>query len=110
MPGAVHLVAAYPDRLLRETSVSLEVAVLDDHVQVARSVGLSVDEHWEVVKFARRCGLPLLGRRRDYYSDAEIPVEELFAFQQEGLDLSLSSASTAPQPMGSQRSAALNML
>jgi hypothetical protein len=27
-----------------------------------------------------------------------------------GLDLSLSSASTAPQPMGSQRSAALNML
>lgn len=63
--------------------MSLDVTVLDDEDQVVRSVGFGVDEHWEVVEFARQRNLPLLGRLRDYYSDAQISVEELAAFLEE---------------------------
>ena len=63
--------------------MSLDVTILDDQDQVIRSVGLGVDEHWELVQFAAEASLPLLERLHDFYSDAQIAVEELPAFLEE---------------------------
>ena len=63
--------------------MSLDVTILDDQDQVIRSVGLGVDEHWELVQLAAEARLPLLERMHDYYSDAQIAVEELPAFLEE---------------------------
>lgn len=76
--------------------MSLEVIVLNDQDQVVRSVGFGVDEHWQVVEFARQRNLPLLGRLRDYYSDAEIPVEELAAFLEE-VEAAIRSRDLSPE-------------
>lgn len=63
--------------------MSLDVTVLDDHEGVIRSMGLGVDEHWEIVRLAAEESYRLLGRLRDYYADTEISVEELPAFLEE---------------------------
>jgi len=63
--------------------MSLDVTIFDDQDQVIRSVGLGVDEHWELVQLAAEASLPLLERLHDYYSDAQIAVEELPAFLEE---------------------------
>ena len=60
--------------------MSLDFNVRDDHNLVIRSMGLGVDEHWEIVQLAAKRGYVLLGRLRDYYADAEFFVEELPAF------------------------------
>ncbi|MCC6785650.1 MAG: hypothetical protein IT457_22560 [Planctomycetes bacterium] len=63
--------------------MSLEVTILDTNDQVIRSVGLGVDEHWELMQLATAARLPLLERLHDYYSDSQIEVRELPAFLQE---------------------------
>jgi hypothetical protein len=63
--------------------MSLDITVLDDQEGVIRSMGIGVDEHWEMVRLAAEGSHRLLGRLRDYYAEAEISVEELPAFLEE---------------------------
>jgi len=75
--------------------MSLDVTVLNHRDRVSRAIGLGLDEHCELMRFAKDRDLPLLSRLHDYYSDAEIAAEEVPDFLEEVETVASSSGITS---------------